>query len=76
MLDYKDILNKHYVIRLSAREISRQTGMSKSGAVSYTHLDVYKRQNGYDRNQLMILKIHLQLIHQAILLYCICYYPE
>ena len=37
MLDYKDILNKYYVIRLSAREISRQTGMSKSGVLKFIH---------------------------------------
>lgn len=37
MLDYKDILNKYYVIKLSAREISRQTGMSKSGVQKFIH---------------------------------------
>ena len=37
MYDYRDILNKHYVIRLSAREISRQTGMSKSGVLKFIH---------------------------------------
>ena len=37
MLDYKDILNKYYVIKLSAREISRQTGMSKSGVLKFIH---------------------------------------
>ena len=31
MYDYRDILNKHYVIRLSAREISRQTGIDQVG---------------------------------------------
>ena len=35
MLDYKDILNKHFVLRLSAREISRQTGVSKSGILKF-----------------------------------------
>ena len=38
MLDYKDILNKYYVIKLSAREISRQTGMSKSGVLKFIHV--------------------------------------
>ena len=37
MLDYKDILNKHYVLKLSACEISRQTGMSKSGVLNFIH---------------------------------------
>ena len=37
MLDYKDILNKHFVLRLSAREISRQTGVSKSGILRFIH---------------------------------------
>ena len=37
MLDYRDILNKYYVIRLSVREISRQTGMSKSGVQKFVH---------------------------------------
>ena len=37
MLDYKDILNKYYVIKLSAREISRQTDMSKSGVQKFIH---------------------------------------
>ena len=37
MYDYRNILNKHYVIRLSAREISRQTGMSKSGVLRFIH---------------------------------------
>ena len=37
MLDYKDILNKYYVIKMSAREISRQTGMSKSGVLKFIH---------------------------------------
>ena len=31
MLDYKDILTKHYVLHLSAREISKQSDASKSG---------------------------------------------
>ena len=31
MLDYKDILTKHYVLHLSAREISKQSNASKSG---------------------------------------------
>ena len=31
MLDYKDILTKHYVLHLSAREISKQANVSKSG---------------------------------------------
>ena len=31
MLDYKDILNKRYVLRLSLREIAKQTGAGKSG---------------------------------------------
>lgn len=31
MLDYKDILQKYYVLHLSAREISRQLNVSKSG---------------------------------------------
>ncbi len=31
MLDYKDILTKHYVLHLSSREISRQSDVSKSG---------------------------------------------
>ena len=35
MLDYKDILNKHYVLKMSAREISRQTGISKSGVLHF-----------------------------------------
>ena len=35
MLDYRDILNKYYVVKLSAREISRQTGMSKSGVQKF-----------------------------------------
>ena len=35
MLDYKDILNKHYVLHLSAREISRQAGVSKSGILKF-----------------------------------------
>ena len=30
MLDYKDILTKHYVLHLSAREISKQSDASKS----------------------------------------------
>lgn len=37
MLDYKDILNKHYVLKMSAREISRQTGISKSGVLKFIH---------------------------------------
>ena len=37
MLDYRDILNKYYVIKLSVREISRQTGMSKSGVQKFIH---------------------------------------
>ena len=35
MLGYKDILNKHFVLRLSSREISRQTGVSKSGILKF-----------------------------------------
>ena len=35
MSDYKDILNKHLVLRLSARKISRQTGVSKSGILKF-----------------------------------------
>ena len=35
MLDYKDILNKHYVLHLSAREISRQANVSKSGILKF-----------------------------------------
>ena len=31
MLDYKDILTKRYVLRLSLREIAEQTGAGKSG---------------------------------------------
>ena len=31
MLDYKDILTKRYVLRLSLREIAQQTGAGKSG---------------------------------------------
>ena len=31
MLDYKDILTKYYVLKLSVREIARQTGAGKSG---------------------------------------------
>ena len=31
MLDYKDILAKRYVLRLSLREIAEQTGAGKSG---------------------------------------------
>ena len=31
MLDYKDILTKHYVLHMSSREISRQCNVSKSG---------------------------------------------
>ena len=31
MLDYKDILQKHYVLHMSSREISRQANVSKSG---------------------------------------------
>ena len=31
MLDYKDILNKRYVLQLSLREIAEQTGAGKSG---------------------------------------------
>ena len=31
MLDYKDILTKHYVLRMSAREIAQQIEASKSG---------------------------------------------
>lgn len=37
MLDYKDILNKHFVLHLSAREISQQTGVSKSGILKFLH---------------------------------------
>ena len=37
MLDYRDILNKYFVIKLSVREISRQTGMSKSGVQKFIH---------------------------------------
>ena len=35
MLDYKDILQKHYVLHLSSREISRQTNVSKSGVNNF-----------------------------------------
>ena len=31
MLDYKDILTKRFVLRLSLREIAEQTGAGKSG---------------------------------------------
>lgn len=31
MLDYKDIINKHYALNMSGREIARETGVSKSG---------------------------------------------
>ena len=31
MLDYKDILTKHFVLHMSSREISRQCNVSKSG---------------------------------------------
>lgn len=30
MLDYKDIINKHYALNMSGREIARETGVSKS----------------------------------------------
>ena len=35
MLDYKDILQKHYVLHRSSREISRQTNVSKSGVNNF-----------------------------------------
>ena len=31
MLDYKDIIIKHYALSMSGGEIARQTGNSKSG---------------------------------------------
>ena len=31
MLDYKDIINKHYALNMSGREIAKETGVSKSG---------------------------------------------
>ena len=31
MLDYKDIINKHYALRMSGREIAAVLGVSKSG---------------------------------------------
>ena len=31
MLDYKDIINKYFLLQLSGAEIARQTGASKSG---------------------------------------------
>ena len=31
MLDYKDILTRRYVLRLSLREIAEKTGAGKSG---------------------------------------------
>lgn len=37
MLDYRDILNNYYVLNLSVREISQQTGMSKSGVQKFIH---------------------------------------
>lgn len=46
MLDYKDILNKHFVLHLSAREISRQTGVSKSGILKFLH--VFERCENLD----------------------------
>jgi len=46
MLDYKDILNKYYVIKMSAREISRQTGMSKSGVLKFIH--AFEKCEGID----------------------------
>ena len=37
MLDYKASITKHYVLHLSAREISRQIGISKSGVLKFLH---------------------------------------
>jgi hypothetical protein len=46
MLDYKDILQKHYVLHLSSREISRQTIVSKSGGNNF--LKAFKACRGLD----------------------------
>ena len=35
MLDYKSILSKRYVLRLSIREIAKQTGSGKSGVADF-----------------------------------------
>ena len=37
MIDYKDILNKYYVLHLSAREIESTCKMSKSGVLKFIH---------------------------------------
>ena len=56
MLDYKDILNKHYVLKLSAREISRQTGMSKSGVLKFIH--AFEKCEELDYPYIPVLGIH------------------
>lgn len=41
MLDYKDIIVKHYALKMSGAEIARQTGASKSGVNDF--LNAFKK---------------------------------
>lgn len=36
MLDYKDIINKHYGLGLSGREIAKRLSVSKSGGQRFS----------------------------------------
>ena len=49
MLDYKDIIIRHYALSLLGSEIARQLGVSKSGEYYGSNVPLFRR-NGYQQS--------------------------